>query len=110
ELSEAQRRQVMLLKDGGGSLLAISNDSLDVSKIEAGKLELGRVAMSPISVADGAMSIIRVQTAAKGLALEIELADDLPAWIEGDPTRLRQLLLNLLRNAVQFTDRGRHTL
>jgi PAS domain S-box-containing protein len=110
ELSDAQRRQVTLLKDSGASLLAIINDILDLSKIEAGKLELERIAMSPVSVADGAMSIIRGQAAAKGLELRAELADDLPAWIEGDPTRLRQILLNLLSNAVKFTSSGTITL
>jgi PAS domain S-box-containing protein len=110
ELSEGQRRQVMLLKDSGASLLAIINDILDMSKIEAGKIDLERIAMSPINVADGAMSIMRAQAVANGLELRTEIADDLPAWIEGDPTRLRQILLNLLSNAVKFTSSGAVTL
>jgi CheY-like chemotaxis protein/nitrogen-specific signal transduction histidine kinase len=105
-LTEEQRRQVKLVKDAGKSLLAIINDILDVSKIEAGKLELERIALSPAAVADGAVSIIRAEAAAKGLALGVGVAADVPGWIAGDPTRLRQILLNLLNNAVKFTERG----
>ncbi|HEX4211560.1 MAG TPA: PAS domain S-box protein, partial [Candidatus Binataceae bacterium] len=109
-LSETQRRQLTLIRDSGASLLAIINDILDISKIEAGKLELESIAMSPLSIAGGAMSIIRAQAVAKGLELRDASASDLPAWIEGDPTRLRQILLNLLSNAVKFTSSGSITL
>jgi PAS domain S-box-containing protein len=105
-LTAEQRRQVKLVKDAGKALLAIINDILDVSKIEAGKLELERIPLSPAAVADGAVSIIRAEATAKGLALGIAVAADVPAWIAGDPTRLRQILLNLLNNAVKFTERG----
>jgi PAS domain S-box-containing protein len=108
-LSAEQRRHVKLLMEAGTALLAIINDILDVSKIEAGKLELEHVPTSPADVVDGAVAIIRSQAVAKGLALEVELAPDLPAWIAGDPTRLRQILLNLLGNAVKFTASGRIT-
>ena len=106
DLSVQQRGQVTLVRDAGQSLVAIINDLLDLSKIEAGKLELNRVPMSPSDVAEGALAIVRPGASAKGLVLRNELAPDLPAWIEGDPTRLRQILLNFLSNAVKFTDRG----
>ena len=106
ELTAEQRRQAKLVKDAGKSLLAIINDILDVSKIEAGKLGLECIPLSPVAIADGALSIIGAEAAAKGLTLAIDAASDVPAWIEGDPTRLRQILLNLLSNAVKFTDRG----
>jgi PAS domain S-box-containing protein len=109
-LNTEQRRQAKLVKDAGKALLAIINDILDVSKIEAGKLELERIPLSPAAVADGAVSIIRAEAAAKGLTLGIVAAADVPAWIAGDPTRLRQILLNLLNNAVKFTERGTITL
>ncbi|HEX3500434.1 MAG TPA: PAS domain S-box protein [Stellaceae bacterium] len=105
-LTAEQHRQAKLVKDAGKSLLAIINDILDVSKIEAGKLELERIPLSPTGIADGAVSIIRAEAAAKELALGIEVASDVPAWITGDPTRLRQILLNLLNNAVKFTAHG----
>ena len=106
ELTAEQRRQAKLVKDAGKSLLAIINDILDLSKIEAGKLGLERIPLSPAGVADGAVSIIRAEAGAKDLTLAIDAAADVPAWIEGDPTRLRQILLNLLSNAVKFTERG----
>ncbi|GGF26114.1 hypothetical protein GCM10011611_35210 [Aliidongia dinghuensis] len=106
ELTETQRRHANLLKDSGKSLLAILNDILDLSKIESGKVELASVSMSLGGVAEAAMAIVRPQGEAKGLTLELELADDLPPWTLGDPIRLRQVLLNLLSNAVKFTERG----
>ncbi|MBV8651021.1 MAG: PAS domain S-box protein, partial [Alphaproteobacteria bacterium] len=106
KLTEEQRDRLGLIKDAGQSLLAILNDVLDMSKIEAGKLELERLPMSPVQVTDGAISIVRADARAKGLALRTELAPDIPNWIVGDPTRLRQILLNLLSNAVKFTASG----
>jgi len=85
------------------------NDILDLSKIEAGKLEVESIPMSPETVVHSATSIVRTQLSAKGLDLCIERAPDLPLWIESDPTRLRQILLNLLSNALKFTDHGRIT-
>ena len=105
-LYPAQRRLATLLKEAGTSLLAILNDILDMSKIEAGKMELESVPLHPESVADGAISIVRSQAAMKGLELRSELAPNLPAWVLGDPARLRQILLNLLNNAIKFTDEG----
>jgi PAS domain S-box-containing protein len=109
-LGAEQRHQANLLKDAGKSLLAIINDILDLSKIEAGKLELERIPLNPASVADGVVSILRSQAIAKGLELRFDVAADLPDWIEGDPTRLRQALLNLMANAIKFTDTGHITL
>ena len=106
DLTAQQRGHVTLVRDAGQSLVVIINDLLDLSKIEAGKLELNRISMSPSAVAEGALAMVRPGAAAKGLELRGELAPDLPAWIEGDPTRLRQILLNFLSNAVKFTDRG----
>ena len=105
-LTREQRYRATLIKDAGTSLMAIINDILDLSKIEAGKLELERLAISPSSVVDAAISIVEADAVAKGIELRCELAPDLPEWIEGDPTRLRQILLNLLGNAVKFTMEG----
>jgi signal transduction histidine kinase/CheY-like chemotaxis protein len=105
-LTVEQRRHATLLRAAGRTLLAIIDDLLDVSKIEAGKLELTRVSLSPSAIAEGALSLVRASAAAKGLELHCELATDVPASIEGDPTRLHQILLNLLSNAIKFTDCG----
>jgi PAS domain S-box-containing protein len=110
DLTPEQRRGATLIQDSGKSLLAILNDVLDLSKIEAGRLELERVPVCLPALADGALSILRSQAEAKSLSLRLDLAPDLPDWIEGDPTRLRQILLNLLSNALKFTDRGGVTL
>jgi PAS domain S-box-containing protein len=106
-LTAQQRQYAISLRDADQLLLAIIDDLLDLSKIEAGKLDLARVPVSLSAVAEGALAIVRYSAAAKSIVLRSKLAPDLPAWIEGDPTRLRQILLNLLSNAIKFTDRGR---
>jgi two-component system sensor histidine kinase/response regulator len=109
DLSALQRRHLRGIQEAGKSLLALINDILDLSKIEAGKLEVERVPMSPDAIVDGAVSILRSQFAAKAIDLRFEHASDVPVWIEGDPTRVRQILLNLMSNALKFTDRGHVT-
>ena len=106
ELAGEQRYRATLIKDSAKSLLAILNDILDLSKIEAGKLELETIPVNLAGVVDGAVSIVRGEALAKDLDLRADLAPDLPAWIVGDPARLRQILLNLLGNAVKFTASG----
>ena len=79
---------------------------LDFSKIEAGKLELEAIAFEPRAVVEGAVEIIGSDALAKGLKLDFRVANDVPTWVLGDPTRLRQVLLNLLINALKFTQSG----
>jgi len=110
DLTEQQRNHVTRLQDAAKSLLALMNDILDLSKIEAGKLEIETIPTSPETVVHGAVSVLRAQIAAKGLDLRVERSAGLPDWIESDPTRLRQILLNLLSNALKFTDSGRITI
>ncbi len=110
ELTPDQRRKVRLLKDSGTALLTIINDILDLSKIDAGKVDLEAVPLSLLSVADGAISIVRPQAIAKRLDLHLSPGPNTPSWVLGDPARLRQILLNLLSNALKFTDRGSVTL
>ncbi len=105
-LSATQRGHVRGIYEAGKSLLALINDILDFSKIEAGKLEVESVPMHPDAVVDGAVSILRSQFTSKGLELKVEVAPDIPAWIVGDPTRVRQNLLNLMSNALKFTEKG----
>jgi signal transduction histidine kinase/ActR/RegA family two-component response regulator len=106
ELSAEQRRYVALLRDAGRSLLAIINEILDFSKLEAGKIDLEHIPVSLNALVDGALSIVRGEALPKGIALRVDYAPDVPAWVCGDPTRLRQTLLNLLTNALKFTERG----
>jgi signal transduction histidine kinase/DNA-binding NarL/FixJ family response regulator/HPt (histidine-containing phosphotransfer) domain-containing protein len=88
------------------ALLAILNDILDFSKIDAGKLSIETINVDLRTLIDEAIGILQAQADAKSLLLRRELALDLPRYVLGDPTRIRQILLNLLGNAIKFTDRG----
>jgi signal transduction histidine kinase/CheY-like chemotaxis protein len=106
DLNSEQHRHLTHLRDAGKSLMAIINDILDFSKIEAGKLEIEQIALCPRDEVDGALAIIRADALARGLDVDLRVASDVPDWVIGDPTRLRQILLNLLTNALKFTARG----
>jgi signal transduction histidine kinase/CheY-like chemotaxis protein len=105
KLSEVQRDRLSVIHRSGESLLAILNDLLDLSKIEAGKLELEDIAFDLGEVARGAYSAFTALANKKGLsfALDIEAA---AGCYRGDPTRLRQILYNLISNALKFTEQG----
>ena len=90
----------------GESLLVILNDILDFSKIDAGKLTLELTSFPLASLVADAVGILQGQADIKGLALRVELDPALPQFVEGDPTRIRQILVNLLGNAIKFTERG----
>ncbi|TXI86976.1 MAG: response regulator [Cupriavidus sp.] len=98
---------VRLDKIDGASrhLLSLINDILDLSKIEAGRVQLESANFHLSSVLDSVASIIAESARSKGLAIEMD-ADSVPLWLQGDPTRLRQALLNLAGNAVKFTSAG----
>jgi signal transduction histidine kinase/CheY-like chemotaxis protein len=87
-------------------LLSVINDILDISKIETGKLELEHTNFPLGAVLDHVRSLISDQARAKGLSVEVD-PDDVPVWLRGDPTRLRQALLNYASNALKFTEQGR---
>jgi signal transduction histidine kinase/CheY-like chemotaxis protein len=101
---------VRRIVSGGQSLLAVVNDILDFSKLEAGQVELDPQPFDPSELIDDVLSLVSVQAQIKGLALQVRLEGGLPAWIEADSSRLRQILLNLLNNAIKFTDAGRVTI
>jgi signal transduction histidine kinase len=98
-LDDSQREYVSTLKSSAESLLSIINDILDFSKIEAGKLAIEQVAFSPVALAQGVVALFRARTMEKNLSLKLILPDDPPAALLGDPTRIRQILLNLVDNA-----------
>ena len=104
------RRFLELQRDAGRALLALVNDILDLSKIEAGKLELEQVPFEPRGVFADCEALVAHGAKTKGLTLATQVDQTVPGWLLGDPTRLRQITLNLLGNAVKFTDAGSVTL
>jgi PAS domain S-box-containing protein len=106
ELDELSRRFVQRVSSAGQALLAIVNDVLDFSKLEAGQFEITPRSVSPLVVAQDALALFAPQADAKGLWLECEADGDLPERVMIDPDRVRQVLLNLVGNAVKFTDQG----
>jgi signal transduction histidine kinase len=109
-LSHSQRNYVQLIATSGEHLLDLINTVLDHAKIEAGKLALESTAFDLRGLIDAVASMVNQQASAKGLVFETFVASDLPPRIVGDPTRLRQILINLLANAVKFTEQGSVTL
>jgi two-component system sensor histidine kinase/response regulator len=105
-LTDEQRSYVEAVHDAGQSLLTVINDILDLSRTEAGALELDCVDFDLKVLLDRASAIVEPNARAKGLAIVLEVAPDVPAMLRGDPGRLRQVLLNLLGNAVKFTSSG----
>ncbi len=105
-LDGQQRDYIATLKSSAESLLTIINDILDFSKIEAGKLAIERVAFSPADIARNVVALFQARALEKGITLKLGLPDEPPAALLGDPTRIRQILLNLVDNAIKFTHMG----
>jgi signal transduction histidine kinase len=93
--------------DASEALLVLINDVLDFSKLEAGHVELDPRPFSIVQLVEEVRGLLSLQAAAKGIALEVELGDDLPPFVSGDLPRLRQVLVNLAANAVKFTAQGK---
>jgi PAS domain S-box-containing protein len=105
-LNHEQRDYVQTIRTSGEALLTIINDILDFSKIESGKMELEQVPFELSVCLEDALDLFSVPAAAKKLELTYHIEEDVPAWILGDVTRLRQVLVNLVNNAVKFTPAG----
>ena len=105
-LNERQRRLVENLARSGKALLGTINDILDFSKIEAGRFELFSVEFDPREVVAEVTDLFSEPCASKGLEFVYFVAEDVPSQVRGDPVRLRQILINLVGNAIKFTERG----
>ena len=105
-LDEEQREYAQTIRDSGDALLTIINDILDFSKIEAGRMEVEIHPFDLRECVESALDLVAPRANEKGLDLAYLFEGDLPEVIAGDATRLRQVLLNLLANAVKFTERG----
>jgi len=106
ELCAEQREYLGLLESSAATLLDLVNDILDISKIEAGKIELEAADFDPRALVAQAVDVISVQARSKCLEVAVRFAPDVPAMLCGDAGRLRQILLNLGSNAVKFTPKG----
>ncbi len=110
ELSPKQREYLHTINGSAQSLLGIINDILDVSRIEAGSLQMEQIDFSLDEVIRRAVTLLAMKARSKGIALEYHPMPDLPDTLVGDPLRLEQVLVNLLGNAVKFTEQGTVTL
>jgi signal transduction histidine kinase len=106
QLDVDQRRLVRTAASSGTSLMAILNDVLDHSKIEAGKLSLQYVPVSLHGMAQSVVALFRANAEGKGLALTLEVEPEVEDWVVCDSQRLKQVLLNLVGNAIKFTEKG----
>jgi two-component system sensor histidine kinase/response regulator len=106
DLTPEQRDYVETVRASGDTLLEIINDILDFSKIEAGRVRMERIDFSPKHVTEEAVELFAEPAANKGIELVLDVEPDVPHNAIGDPGRLRQILINLLGNAIKFTDSG----
>ncbi len=106
ELTHEQREFAEIIRNSGDALLAIINDILDFSKIEAGKMDLENQPFDLREVVESALDLVAPRAVEKGLDIAYIFENDIPPAILGDVTRLRQILINLLGNAVKFTEQG----
>ena len=105
-LDETQREYCQLINKSGEMLLNLINDILDFSKIEAGRLELDSEPFDIRELTEGTIGLMDYQVKTKGLSLKMQIDDDVPRHMIGDPHRIEQILINLLSNAVKFTKEG----
>lgn len=103
---EERGRYLSFARDAGQALLTQVNDLLDMARIEAGKMELELLDFDIAQLIETSVNVIRSQAQQKGLGVVTEFSPDLIRWVRGDPARLRQILLNLLNNALKFTEKG----
>jgi PAS domain S-box-containing protein len=107
DLANSDRREAIdAIRRNGDHLMRIINDILDISKIESGRLEVERVRCSPIRIIEEVRSLMQPRAQAKGLTFRVESVGPIPEFIRSDPTRLRQVLINLIGNAIKFTQKG----
>ncbi len=106
ELDADQRQYLEMVRSSADSLLVLINDILDFSKIEAGKMSIEQIEFRLPTLLREILKPLGLRTDEKGIELVIDSDPAVPEWVLGDPTRIRQVLINLLGNAIKFTDRG----
>jgi two-component system, sensor histidine kinase len=106
KLDPSQRRLLRTAASSGFALMGILNDVLDHAKIEAGKLDLARAPLSPHAIAAAVVGLFRANAEKKGIGLALDIDPETAEWVLGDAQRLKQVILNLVGNAIKFTERG----
>ena len=106
DLNSEQRDYLLMVKSSGEGLLSIINDILDFSKVESGKLELEEIVFDLQDCISETLKSLALKAHEKGLELTFRIAEGVPQHVAGDPSRLRQILINLIGNAIKFTERG----
>jgi signal transduction histidine kinase len=106
KLDDQQRKYIGMIQSASEQLMAIINDILDISKIEAGKMVLERIPFSIRQVVDNVRNMLLLKTEEKGLEFRTYIAPEIPETVSGDPSRLAQVLINLAGNAIKFTEKG----
>ncbi len=109
-LSPDHLKLMQLARESAQNLLSLFNDILDYSKLESSAIRLEDISFSPTSIVGNAVSLLQTRITQKGLSVVTEVAPDMPQWIIADPVRLRQILFNLVGNAIKFTHQGRITI
>jgi signal transduction histidine kinase/DNA-binding response OmpR family regulator len=110
EISEIQKQYVKAIQSSSKSLMVIVNDILDMSKLESGKFSAEFIPFDIRAILDPLYTTYLLRTDEKGIAFSVDYPSDMPKWLFGDPTRLGQILNNLISNAIKFTDQGKVTL
>jgi signal transduction histidine kinase/CheY-like chemotaxis protein len=107
EISETQKQYINAIQSSSKSLMVIVNDILDMSKLESGKFSAEFIPFDLRAILDPLYTTYLLRTDEKGIAFSVEYPKDMPQWLFGDPTRLGQILNNLISNAIKFTDAGK---
>lgn len=110
DISDTQKQYVNAIQSSSKSLMVIVNDILDMSKLESGKFSADFIPFDIRSVVDPLYTSYLLRTDEKGIAFSIDYPEEMPKWVFGDPTRLGQILNNLISNAIKFTDKGKVSL
>ncbi len=106
KLTQEQDEYIETIRYSGETLLTMLNDILDFSKMEAGKVDIENVSFDTFRLVHSVTNLMWSRAAEKNITIKYELDDDVPAYVTSDPTRLRQILLNLSSNAIKFTEKG----
>ena len=106
EVSETQKQYLDIIKSSTENLMRILNDILDLSKLEAGKMDFEEVEFGIKELISNVFNIFSKKAGEKGISLKVEVSDDMPQTLKGDPTRITQVINNLVSNAIKFTDKG----